>query len=191
MKTYQVKGALHQFKTIDLSCLDLAKKLDQLDKLREICNFPALNSSLTNIWKEISVSFYSESPNATIIPDLIIWSGSLLVMSKTSYNILFPHIKNEGEFLLLNIAGEPYYIFNCLQYGIENKIQTNNKYAYGEVIGLKSLEFDEQDISKRLLFKSKKQGGSILYCSSIFKKLCNESDLEGLIFDTNLLSPFI
>ncbi len=34
------------------------------------------------------------------------------------------YLDNEGEFLPLLIQDEPYFIFHCLQYGLEDKEQT-------------------------------------------------------------------
>ena len=191
MNIYQIKGNLKDFKALELNGLDIAEQLDQLENLEVLCNFSAKNISLKDNWGKVSSTFYAESPSATKLPSIMVWAGAALVLTKTAYIKLRKYIEHEGEFLIVDIEGNPYYIFNCLQYGKENNEQTLAKYIDGEAVGLENLEFDEQDVSSRLLFKSEKQGSSILYCTANFKALCNEFSLKGVIFDDDLLSPFI
>lgn len=191
MSIYQIKGALKEYKTLELNGLDIAQSLGRMDELAVLNNFTASNTSLTDIWEQMTTTFYAESSTADQLPDIIVWAGSALVMSKEAYNKLKQYISDDGEFLPVNVDGELYFIFNCLQYAKEDPDQTISEYIDGELVGLEKLAFDEEDISSRILFKSKRQGGSVLYCTSNFKGLCLEFDLKGLIFDEELLTPFI
>ena len=132
MNTFQVKGALHEYKALNLSGLDVANSLGRMDKLKELCNFPARNMSIKDMWKKISTSFYAESPTASKIPDIIVWSGAALVMSEACFNSLSPYLENEGEFLSVDVEGSTYHIFNCLQYAKENEDQSLTHYVDGE-----------------------------------------------------------
>lgn len=189
MRIYQIKGDLREYKTLELNGFDIASKLGRMDELAELNNFTSTNTSLTDIWQQIATSFYAESSTANHLPDIMVWAGSALVMSEETYQKLKQYISNDGELLPISVDGALYFIFNCLQYAKEDSNQTISEYVDGEVVGLKNLVFDEITESQTL-FKSKKQGGSILYCTSNFKGLCEEFKLEGLIFDEDLLSPF-
>jgi hypothetical protein len=191
MIVYQMKGALHEYKALELNGFDIAQQLNRLDELKTLINFPALNVSLKDNWGEISASFYAESPTARKKPDIIVWSASALVLNGLAFNKLKDYIEVDGEFLPIDVDGTPHYIYNCLQYAKENVEKTVTEFAEGEAVGVERLEFDDSDISERFLFKSNRQGGSILYCTSNLKALCNEFGLKGVLFDENLLSPFI
>ena len=83
---------------------------------------------------------------------------------------------SEGEFLPINVGSETMYAFNCLSFGVED--------------GLETLEFDNEDIERRFVFKSHLQGCTALYATESFKILCEKYGLEGLRFDEDLLDPF-
>ncbi|MEL0605542.1 hypothetical protein [Pseudoalteromonas undina] len=67
---------------------------------------------------------------------------------------------------------------------------TERAYLDGFEGGLKSLVFDDEDVSNKLIFKSKMQSGLSLYCTDNFKKLVNDNSLTGLVFNTDLLTCF-
>ncbi|MCW1718320.1 hypothetical protein OIZ54_06080 [Pseudoalteromonas sp. A3] len=67
---------------------------------------------------------------------------------------------------------------------------TERAYLDGFEDGLKSLVFDDEGISNKLIFKSKMQSGLSLYCTDNFKKLVNDNNLTGLVFNTDLLACF-
>jgi hypothetical protein len=191
MIIYQIKGALHEYEALELNGFDIAQQLNRLDELKILINFSALNVSLKKNWGKISASFYAESPTARKKPDIIVWSASALILNSLAFNKLKDYIEVDGEFLPIDVDGTPHYIYNCLQYGKENAEKTVTEFVEGEAVGVERLEFDIHDIAERFLFKSNRQGGSILYCTSNFKALCNEFGLKGILFDEDLLSPFI
>lgn len=81
-------------------------------------------------------------------------------------------------------------MFNPLIFAQEDLSLTERAYLDGFEDGLKSLVFDDEDISNKLIFKSKMQSGLSLYCTDDFKKLVNDNNLTGLVFNTDLLTYF-
>lgn len=113
-----------------------------------------------------------------------------MVLNQKAYKALHQYLEPEVEFLPITANGESMYIFNCQEFGKKDKAHTVKKYVNGTDMGLDHLEFDENDLSQRFVFKFKMTGCNALFCTSSFKALCSEFRLEGLRFDKDLISPF-
>lgn len=62
------------------------------------------------------------------------------------------------------------------------------KYEDGFPSGLQSLVFDENDVVGKAIFKSALEGCDALFVTDVFKSICDEGDLTGVWFDTELLN---
>jgi hypothetical protein len=116
--------------------------------------------------------------------------GSFLVLNESAYNCLSNSLSEFGEFVDLKTNDDKLYLFNPLMFAQEDLSLTERAYLDGFEDGLKSLVFDDEDISKKLIFKSKMQSGLSLYCTDDFKRLVNDNNLTGLVFNTDLLTYF-
>lgn len=116
--------------------------------------------------------------------------GSFLVLNESAYECLNTSLSEFGEFIDLKTNGDNLYLFNPLIFAQEDLSLTERAYLDGFEDGLKSLAFDDEDISNKLIFKSKMQSGLSLYCTDDFKKLVNDNSLTGLVFNTDLLTCF-
>lgn len=191
MKIYQLKQRPDEFKTLTLDIMTLANQLGDRKLVKQLRVQPATNEPLLPIWKEGVVSKFEDvlgkdSP----LPDVSPWRGTCLALSAEAYRKLKPVLASEGEFLPINVGDETIYAFNCLSFGIEDESVCLKKFTDGFEDGLETLEFDEEDIESRYVFKSRLQGCTVLYATESFKHLCEEYGLMGLRFDENLLDPF-
>ena len=116
--------------------------------------------------------------------------GSFLVLNEPAYECLNASLSESGEFIDLKTKGDNLYLFNPLIFAQEDLSLTERAYLDGFEDGLKSLVFDDEDINNKLIFKSKMQSGLSLYCTDDFKKLVNDNNLTGLVFNTDLLTYF-
>lgn len=190
MKVYQLKYSPERFMAASLGPLELAEQIGNDDLIPLLLNHSATNEPLLPHWGEVTETFSPLSPTSTEIPDISLWGGTSLILNAKAYDLLSERLALEGEFLPVTANDEQMYIFNCLSFGKEIEELCVKKYLEGEVDGLETLVFDDEDIAGKFLFKSKLQGCGTLYCSSHFKALIEELGLEGLRFDTDLLNPF-
>ena len=189
MNVYQLKEMPHDYKALQLGPTELFGAIGK-QHLMTIHRQRSQNTSLLDIWKNVSASFDDVLGTNADIPDVSLWSMTYLVLSHRAYEILKPILENEGEFLLVTAGEEQVYVFNCLSFGQEDESVCVKKYLDGIEDGYETLYFEESDIEKRYLFKSRLEGCQRLYATESFKRLCDHYDLRGLRFEENLLSVF-
>lgn len=178
------------FRELDLDALDVYSYAPDTVELDDVLKFYEVNLSMSNWWQTISCAFYDE-PNDQDkgIGDICLWSGASLVLSRRAYNLLKDSIQPFGEFLPLSIANEPYYIFNCLSYGIDDLEACESEHQQGHRLWVTKLVTEPKD-EKQLLFKSKYDRGHTLLCSKRFTDIVNQLGLTGLSFDAELVRKF-
>lgn len=176
---------------LQLDVVGLAEQLGDMELLDKLMQYPASNEPLSPIWKDsVTSEFQPLSPNGTEIPDISLWDATCMVLNEKAYGALRRYLEQEGEFLPVTANDQKMYIFNCLEFGKEDTANTVKKYVNGTDFGLEHLSFDEADAAQRFVFKSEMKGCNTLYCTSSFKALLKEFNLEGLRFDEDLVSPF-
>lgn len=189
---YQLKYIPKKYKALQLDVMKIAEKLGDYGLITTLMNAPLTGESLADKWRCIDTTLQSLSASGCEMPDLSLWDSQGLYLSTKAYDALADTIKDDGEFLSLNVDGKPAYLFNCRVFGQEDLSLTERKYLDGEPDGVVSLVFDEAELTKsnRNIFRSKLQGGTALYASENFKKLCETHNLCGLKFDNDLLGIF-
>ncbi len=188
--TYQLKNIDEEFKTLALDPMELLEQLGTEDALDVFLRQPTTNDSLLPIWKNIHSTMRAMFDSALTQPDVSLWNFLYLLINEKAYSILKDHISPYGEFLPITVDGKKMFIFNCLDYAKEDQDQCLREYIDGIECGLKLLTFDTTDTKDKLLFKSKLEGGSLLFASDHFKQICERHELKGLRYDEDLLSIF-
>ncbi|CCN84528.1 conserved hypothetical protein [Vibrio nigripulchritudo SFn27] len=186
---YQLMELPEDFRTISLNVMSLASMLNGVN-FNELRKQPTSNISLQPYWSDnVSCSSKEVLGENTSIPDIFVWLRTYLVLSSEAAKILSPYLESKGELLPIRVDDEPMYIFNCLQFGKEDLELCAKRYLNGIEDGYDTLAFDQDDVSEKLVFKSRLVGPT-LFVTDEFKSLCESHKFKGLRFEPNLLAVF-
>lgn len=188
---YKLMEQPYKFKTLDLDMLTLLDKVGSEELALKIFQQSDTNLSLAKDWVEFDCN-QSEMPETSNLqtPDIYLWLDAYPVLNKKAYDALESSLNQFGEFLNITVAGEPHFFFSCLTYGKEDNEKTDYKYNAGIPIGIAKLDFIQEDVKDKVLFKSQISFCGSLFCNSLFKKVYEENQLKGLRFEEDLLEIF-
>ncbi|WP_413113974.1 hypothetical protein [Thaumasiovibrio sp. DFM-14] len=189
MSIYQVRNLTQSYKVLEHNPYQRAIEQGDEVLLQRLFNEPVNSRGLKDVWVEESVEFTSHYDTSTLVPDVSVWA-SFLVLNQKAYVSLRSALESDGEFLPINIDGEPFHVFNVMSFGQEDMTLTKLEIIDGEEAGLLSLKFDEGSVTDKYVFKSLQNGCNQVYCDEKFKQLCIESALRGIDFDLDLLDVF-
>ncbi len=190
MKTYKISFDYENYFNLDLDLEDLGDELEDSLGEDQFYNYSWNNISLKEHWVDIGATFIDVDLNNTKNPDITVWNSSNLVLSKAAYDALAPKLDEYGEFLPITVDGAPHYVFNCLNAVEADKSKSKADIDNNLWMGIKSIGFSEEAISNNLIFKTRFDRCSALYCGEEFKNLIDSSKLEGLLFMEDLVSYF-
>lgn len=187
---YKISFNYTDFYNLDFDLEALGETLDETLGEDKFYSYSWDNIPLKDYWVDIGAKFVDVGLNNSVNPDITTWNGANLVLSPNAYDKLKKHLSPLGEFLPLTIDNETYYVFNCL-----NTVQTDTSVSEADIVdnlwmGVKSIGFDETSVRNNLIFKTQFDRCSALYCGDTFKKLVEDSNLKGLIFNEDLLAAF-
>lgn len=195
MNVFQLRKPTNTYDVIDLDLVSMAKQIviktgqsfdDALDIVME--EIPDGKITLLELSKDgFDCKHDTRAKKQNYDVNLY---GNFLVLNARAYECLSCVISEHGEFSTLRTDGDELFLFNPLEFGKEDLSLTEKAYLDGFDDGLKSLVFDNKDISDKLLFKSKLQGGLSIYCTDNFKSIVADNNLSGLVFSADLVSPF-
>lgn len=147
------------------------------------------NLSLKDAWVDQGGSFVQpEGLKATQKPDITTWNGANLVLSPRAYDLLMPKLDDYGEFLPITIDNAPFYIFNCRNVVEADKSQSESDIVDDLWMGVKSIGFSDDAVANNLIFKTRFDRCSTLYCGDEFKKHIDSLEFKGILFQENLVS---
>lgn len=172
---------------------DLEEMLDAIDPKvgdLEFMHFSRHNISLAEHWGSFSGTFKKVRSGADQLPDVTCWRGATLVLSESAKNALEDQLNSCGELLPINCDGRTFYIFNCLELALLNPDLSKQIPLEHGLIAFEKIVFDQNSISKKLLFKSQDEGCTSVFCSETFVHLINQSNLKGLKFSEKLTDVF-
>lgn len=176
-----------EYRELDLDSYDVFLYAPEGTDMETILKFNETNTSMSEWWQTIPCGFYNEANDQHKgIADITLWWGASLLLSKKAYNFLKDSIEPFGEFLPLTVSYEPYYIFNCLSYGIDNLEACESEHRQGERLWVTKLDTRPKD-KGQLLFKSEYERGNTLLCNERFADIVNQLGLTGLSFDSELI----
>lgn len=188
MTVYAIRRSTEpEYKELELSLLDVVSASPEEIELDDILKFYEVNLSMKKWWIPLACNFFEE-PNGRIqlTPDICVWTGATLLLSKRAYNLLQDSIEPFGEFLPIALLNEQYYIFNCLTYGVDDLEASESDYQQGQRTWVTKLSVEPQN-KEQLLFKSAYERGHTLFCNQRFVDIVEQLGLKGLGFDTELV----
>ena len=184
---YRLKRQENTHELVQLRIIELAKLLNDTD-LRFTKRIFNSCMPISERWVKPSCSAHPSFKDVAA-PDITFWSN-FLALNQRAFEALAPHIKDDGEFLPIDVEGHSVILFNCTQSVAEVPELSLIKYEDGFPNGLKSLVFDEDDVAGKAIFKSALEGYNALFITDVFKNICEESALTGVWFDEDLLNVF-
>lgn len=192
-QVYLIKPSERTYDAISLDILEMAEKLSEngsgsVDDIIDTLQFLSFNNtSLKKIWPTVLKCSYFKSKEYFF--DINVYD-CYLVFSQKAYDVFVNKIEFFGEFLPLEVDGDPAMLYHLRTFGREVESACKFKYIDGIQDGLEKLVFDDSDIKEKIIFKSKLRGTSAMYCTDEFKKIYVENGLTGIRFDKDLLSIF-
>lgn len=190
-KIYAIRNEGFNFQEFDLDVddfIDLAP--EQYDDL-VIHNFSYHNLALLPWWKPISSGFRQiTGVPASPIPDIGCWNDATLILSPGAYEALFSSLRDFGEFLPVSVNGDIYYIFNCLTFGKVDEANSEQEIIDGQVMSIKKLQFDMNDVQEKTAFKTKYNHCMNIFCDANLKQAVESHQLKGIIFSDHLVENF-
>ncbi|BCL73875.1 hypothetical protein TUMSATVNIG1_58600 (plasmid) [Vibrio nigripulchritudo] len=118
---YQLMELPEDYRTISLNVMSLASMLNGVS-FNDLRKQPTTNISLIPYWNDnVSCSSKEILGINTEIPDIFLWFRTYLVLSSEAAKKLSSYLESKGELLPIRVDNKDMYIFNCLQFGEENK----------------------------------------------------------------------
>lgn len=175
---------------LDLDLGDLGDELEGALGEDGFYDYGWNNTALKEHWVDIGAEYVDVELNNQRAPDVTTWNGANLVLSPQAYSALKETLEPYGEFLPLTIGDESYHVFNCLKVVDVDKSVSQANVVNDLWMGVKSIGFDAETVRNNIIFKTRFDRCSALYCNDEFKALIEKFGLEGLIFHEDLLSEF-
>jgi hypothetical protein len=184
---FAIRKDIPKYKVLDLNILDITRGFPDDINLNSIYDFSQLNTSMASWWVTPDTQYVSTSKQAkAIVPDISCWVDATLTLSPRAHRLLKDLLSEYGEFLPVSISVELHYIFNCFSEGEPNKEACVFNDEEGMQARLKYLEFDS-GVKNLVVFKTKIESCLTLFCTSRFKEIVESFELNGVIFDENLV----
>ncbi|MBU6953250.1 hypothetical protein [Hahella sp. HN01] len=168
-------------------CFDRDNFLDKVENVpetRKYMMFGFHNLSLKKLWGDYCGSFTPyEGEEINSIPDLQVWTGATLIMSPLAYNALSSLLLPYSECLPVTCGGQVFHLFNCLTSIDADEEKSERVEDNGFVASVSKLEFKPTD---RLVFKTRYDNHSSLYCQDQVKQVIEREGLQGIQLQSNL-----
>lgn len=148
--------------------------------------------ALLDGWVTPDASFYASENyilDSEQIPDVTTWKLGYIVLNQKAYDYLHQCLVGAGEFLPVNVNDIQYYIFNPLYVIADsavNKTKAVEIIDAGVHLGQGNVSFGESVLNKDniSIFKTNTDQLVFSYCTDQFKKICEDYNLKGLIFES-------
>ena len=190
--TYKVDFDYTNFKNLSMDDEELMYEVgDRLGSTQAYRTFTWDNISLADVWEPIPARFVDVDGLPTDkVPDITVWRGSCLFLSPFARKALEVHLEGLGEYLPVPVGDDTYFVFNCM-----NEVQADKSQSEADIrnelwLGVKSIGFKKEDVATNLIFKTKFNRGSALYCGEDFKALIEANNLAGVQFIDDLVDGF-
>jgi hypothetical protein len=188
MRVYRLLPDYKNFWCFDIDTDHLAEKLNiepESEDYDDLITFGMNGVSYIDKWSKPQGKFkpLPDWPHANEIPDVILFNGSVLVLSQRACSLMRPGLEEYGEFLPVDVRGRTFYILNVLKRVNIDDEKTKWNMLYGTIESVKQLIFDDQALTKASLFYCDEYPAHGLYCTTPFKQSIEDLSFNGLIFN--------
>lgn len=184
---YAIRNDDHHFQQLDFDIMDLLCYKPNDIPLKKFMSFELENLSLKRWWPtHLEFEFYKPRAKAIKVPDVSVWTGSTLVLSPRASRYLGAKLDQFGERLSFTCEGDRWELFNCQRSIDADPKQTTYHNPDGHQGSVKSLGFSS-DSSDAFVFKCPQEGALTPFATDHFKEALEAYELEGVLFDTNLV----
>jgi hypothetical protein len=183
---YEIRNDGFDFQGFHLDPYVVSDVLPPSIDIDDAIQFYARDLKMKSFWRDVEAEFHPiEGLPVGPVPDICTWMGSSLVFSPKAYEALHSQLDNFGEFLPLLVDDERFYLFNCLTHGLHDELfsKSESLNSDGEVLQEERIRFNATDTKEKLLFKTKLNNCSVLYCNDAFRDLYLANQLTGITFD--------
>ncbi|TNC83232.1 MAG: hypothetical protein CSH37_15365 [Thalassolituus sp.] len=138
---------------------------------------------------EITVTFSNAGGlTGSAIPDIAEHQGRLFISAK-AYDLLYPLLKNDGEFLPVTCADGNGYMFNPLRLAEELGALNEAHCVKNEWDEVEHIAFHEDKLTSVTAFRTEFDDYLSLFCNEKLKQAIEQHQLTGVTFNTNLGNP--
>lgn len=192
LSRYLIENDRAAFKWLALQVDDFIDLMPERYSDAQLLRFSYYNTSLKDGWGEVSSRFVQgEDGEALPVPDISLWlPGAALVLSAKALSALGKLLEGAGEVLPVNCAGELFYIFNCLSLVEADPGQSKQISDAGVVVGVEQIGFAPAAVEDSVIFKTRFDHCTGLYCNQEFKDKVEGAGLVGVRFNSALLPLF-
>ena len=188
---YAIRNDGYKFQELQLEVDDFIDNFPEEISFHEAQDFSLANLSMADWWQPINASFAPiEAESQDPLPDIAKWINATLVLSPKAFSAIGDALARDGELLPITIAGQTFYIFNCLKSVNVDHAKCEKAFYEGEELGWKKIAFSDKDVGQSTIFKSQDQGCLDLFCGDALKNLIEANQLTGVVFDQNLVRSF-
>ena len=168
--------------------LEIESFLDLLDpSIGETAamQFGQKNIALEANWEPLTISLRENDGSENKLPDICLWRGASMILSRNALSVLRPILSDLGELLPVKFNDEEYALFNCLVEVSADESKSVRVEEDGFFMDVDSLEFPSD--TRAPIFKSPFENNRNLFCTDEFKKMVEEKDFGGIYFGQNLV----
>ena len=138
---------------------------------------------------EITVSFSNAGGlTGSAVPDIAEHQGRLFVSAK-AYDVLYPLLKNDGEFLPVTCADGNGYMFNPLRLAEELGALNEAYCVKNEWDEVEHIAFHEDKLTSVTAFRTEFDDYLSLFCNEKLKQAVEQHQLTGVTFNASLGNP--
>lgn len=182
---YSIQDDGFDFQRLDLMLDDVIDARPEDVAEDDVLDFCQTNIRFAAWWPTPETQFVSvDGDQNAPVPDISKWIDASLVLSPKAYRYLGDLLKSWGELLPVIVGGDTFYIFNCSTFGEVDDSQSEKEYYEGEVVDIKKLVFNADDVAEKLIFKTPFNSCIEIYCGERLSVLVREFELSGVAFAT-------
>ncbi|WP_444998451.1 hypothetical protein [Aliikangiella sp. IMCC44359] len=158
---------------------------ENFDSFINYNNAPKVFKEIYTVPLNFNFSIDHKEDKGKTIADLCVVNGRLF-LSQRAYDILLPLINEDGEFLSVRYQEGNGYFFTPLSVvDVDPKITLKNEWG-----DIENLGFNEKDVEKYAVFRTRYDGYIGLYCQDRVKQAIEDNSLTGLYITTDLANIF-